>query len=86
MISANMQPTDQTSIADVYSELLRSSSGARYHLVTTYSVMRSVSDVVLAKPKSAILRSQFAFRSKLLGLRSRCNTFAECMYLSPRRI
>lgn len=83
MISANIQPTDQTSIADVYSEQLRSNSGARYHLVTTYSVIKSVSDVVLAKPKSPILRSQFPFRSKLLGLRSRCKTFAECTYFSP---
>lgn len=78
-----MQPTDQTSIADVYSEQLRSNSGALYHLVTTYSVIKSVSDVVLAKPKSPILRSQFPFKSKLLGLRSRCKTFAECTYFSP---
>jgi len=79
-----MQPTDQTSIAEVYSEQLRSNSGARYHLVTTYSVMKSVSDVVLAKPKSPILRSQFALTSKLLGLRSRCKTLAECTYFNPR--
>lgn len=78
-----MQPTDQTSIAEVYSEQLRSNSGARYHLVTTYSVIKSVSDVVLAKPKSPILRSQFPFKSKLLGLRSRCKALAECTYLSP---
>ncbi|KAG5593272.1 hypothetical protein H5410_043786, partial [Solanum commersonii] len=66
-----IQPTDQTSIAPVYSEQLRSNSGARYQRVTTYSVMKSVSEVVLANPKSPILRSQFAFRNKLLGLRSR---------------
>ncbi|KAJ0566576.1 hypothetical protein HanIR_Chr06g0275211 [Helianthus annuus] len=79
-----MQPTDQISIAAVYSEQLSNNSGARYHLVTTYSVMKSVSDVVLASPKSQILRSQFAFRSKLLGFRSRCKTFAECTYFKPR--
>lgn len=71
IISMNMQPTDQISIAAVYSEQLRSSSGARYQRVTTYSVMKSVSEVVLASPKSQILRSQFALRSRLLGFRSR---------------
>lgn len=84
MISPSMQPTDHISMAAVYSEQLRSNSGARYHRVTTYSVIKSVSDVVLARPKSAILRSQLAFNSKLLGFRSRCKTFAECTYLSPR--
>jgi len=83
MISPSMQPTDHISIAAVYSEQLRSNSGARYHRVTTYSVMKSVSDVVLASPKSPILRSQLAFKNKLLGFRSRCKTFAECTYLSP---
>jgi hypothetical protein len=80
----NMHPTDHTSIAAVYSEQLRSNSGARYQRVTTYSVMKSVSEVVRASPKSQIFKSQFAFRSKLLGFRSRCKTFAECMYFSPR--
>jgi hypothetical protein len=83
MISPSMQPIDHISIAAVYSEQLRSNSGARYHRVTTYSVMKSVSDVVLASPKSPILRSQLAFKNKLLGFRSRCKTFAECTYLSP---
>lgn len=79
-----MQPTDQTSMAAVYSEQFSNNSGALYHLVTTYSVMKSVSDVVLASPKSQIFRSQLESRSKLLGFRSRCNTFAECMYFNPR--
>lgn len=79
-----MQPTDQISIAAVYSEQLSSNSGARYHRVTTYSVMKSVSEVVLASPKSQILRSQFALSSRLLGFKSRCKTLAECMYFSPR--
>uniref|UniRef100_A0A3Q7F5J0 Uncharacterized protein n=1 Tax=Solanum lycopersicum TaxID=4081 RepID=A0A3Q7F5J0_SOLLC len=61
-----MQPTDQISIAAVYSEQFRSNSGARYQRVTTYSVMKSVSDVVLASPKSPTFRSQFALRNKLL--------------------
>ena len=65
-----MQPTDQMSMAAVYSAHDSKSSGARYHLVTTYSVMYSFSELVLASPKSQIFRSQFAFRSRLLGLRS----------------
>ena len=32
------------------------------------------------------LRSQLVFKSKLLGFKSRCNTFAEWIYLSPRNI
>jgi len=79
-----MQPTDHISTAAVYSEQLRSSSEAQYHRVTTYSVIKSVSDAVLARPKSAILRSQLAFNSKLLGFRSLCKTFSESTYLSPR--
>lgn len=79
-----MQPTDQMSMAAVYSEQLSNNSGALYHRVTTYSVMKSVSDVVRASPKSQIFRSQFELRSRLLGFKSRCKTFAECMYFSPR--
>lgn len=71
-------------MAVVYSEQLSSNSGALYHLVTTYSVMKSLSDVVLASPKSQIFKSQLAFRSKLLGFKSRCKAFAECTYISPR--
>ena len=41
--SARMQPTDQMSTALVYSLALRITSGARYHLVTTYSVFSSSS-------------------------------------------
>uniref|UniRef100_A0A0A9DQG1 Uncharacterized protein n=1 Tax=Arundo donax TaxID=35708 RepID=A0A0A9DQG1_ARUDO len=46
--------------------------------------MKSVSVVVLARPKSPILRSHLALSSRLLGLRSRCKTFAECTYFNPR--
>ena len=62
------------------------SSGARYHRVTTYSVINPLSEEVLASPKSQIFKSQFAFRSRLLGFRSLCSTFAVCTYFSPRRI
>lgn len=39
-ISAKIHPTDQTSIAFVYSLKVNMISGARYHLVATYSVMK----------------------------------------------
>ena len=32
------------------------------------------------------LRSQVVLSNRLLGLRSRCSTLAECMYLRPRKI
>ncbi|KAK8632265.1 hypothetical protein V6N13_072660 [Hibiscus sabdariffa] len=40
--SIKMQPTDHTSMAAIYSKEFSSSSGARYHLVTTYSVIKSL--------------------------------------------
>ena len=53
-------------------------SGALYHLVATYSVIKPVSvpdgSAVLterAKPKSQTLRSQLALSNKFEGLRSR---------------
>jgi len=59
-------------------------SGALYHLVATYSVMKPVSvpegSAVLterAKPKSQTLRSQLALSRRLEGLRSRWMTSAE---------
>lgn len=70
MSSIKMQPTDHTSMAAVYSEEFNNSSGARYHLVTTYSVMKSVSEVVRASPKSQIFKSQLAFKRRLLGFKS----------------
>lgn len=73
-----MQPTDHISTAFVY--LLEPSriSGARYHLVATYSVMiGSVTEDWLtvamerASPKSANLARQSESRRILEGLRSR---------------
>ena len=73
-IAAKMQPTLQTSIALVYSLKVNIISGALYHLVATYSVMNpelsSWDAAERARPKSQTLRSQFALRSKLDGLRS----------------
>lgn len=68
-------------------------SGARYHLVATYSVMKPVSPpfgcavcVDLANPKSHTLRSQLALSSKFDGFRSRWMTSAEWRALSARRV
>mmetsp|Transcript_36652 Transcript_36652/g.90504 ORF Transcript_36652/g.90504 Transcript_36652/m.90504 type:complete len:280 (-) Transcript_36652:472-1311(-) len=83
-ISAKMQPMLQMSMAGVY--LVKKdphSSGARYHRVTTYSVMYSCSLLVRARPKSQILRSQLALSSRLEGFRSRCSTLALWMYFRP---
>jgi hypothetical protein len=38
-----------------------------------------------ASPKSQIFKSQLAFKSRLLGFKSRCNTFALWMYFKPRK-
>ena len=40
----------------------------------------------LESPKSQILRSLLELIKRLEGLRSRCNTLAEWMYLRPRKI
>ncbi|RHN60837.1 hypothetical protein MtrunA17_Chr4g0030161 [Medicago truncatula] len=48
--------------------------------------MKSLSIVGRARPKSIIFKSQFAFNSRLLGFKSLWIMFAECIYLSPRRI
>jgi hypothetical protein len=57
-----MQPTDHISIAFEYSLALRITSGALYHLVTTYSVFSSYSNSnPLASPKSHIFSKQFLF-------------------------
>ena len=69
--SAKMQPTDHMSTAFVYSDAFNMTSGARYHLVTTYSVrVVVVSSYPLARPKSHTFKSQFLFKSKLLGFKS----------------
>jgi hypothetical protein len=60
--SARIHPTDQISTAFVYSLALRMTSGARYHLVTTYSVFSSYSwTYPRANPRSQIWRSQLLF-------------------------
>ena len=53
-------------------------SGARYHLVATYSVINPTSFpcevevlTLRAKPKSHTLRSQFALSKRLAGFKSR---------------
>jgi hypothetical protein len=68
-------------------------SGARYHRVATYSVMKPVSvpdgSAVFtdrANPKSQTFRSQLAFNKRFDGLRSRCMTSAECSALSARKV
>src|SRR3954451_12553768 len=89
-ISAKMHPTLHTSMALVYSLNVSMISGARYHRVATYSVMKpelsSVEAADRARPKSQTLRSQLALRRRLDGLRSRCSTFAECIALRARRV
>ena len=55
--------------------------------LTLTSVMKPFSAVpVRLRPKSQILRSQFALSRRLLGFRSRCRTFALWMYFSPLKI
>lgn len=89
-ISAKMHPTLHTSMAFVYSLNVSMISGARYHLVATYSVMNpelsSVDAADLASPKSQTFKSQLALSKRLEGLRSRCRTFAECMAFKARSV
>ena len=68
-------------------------SGARYHRVATYSVMRPTSfppgfveRVLRASPKSQTLRSQFALSRRFAGLRSRWTMSAECIVFRARRV
>lgn len=63
-------------------------SGARYHLVATYSVKWvavsfGLDSKPLLSPKSQIFSSQSALTSKLPGFRSRWMTEAECTYFMP---
>lgn len=77
-------------MALVYSLNVNMISGARYHRVATYSVMKpelsSVEAADRARPKSQTFKSQLAFSNKLEGLRSRCSTFAECIALRARSV
>lgn len=68
-------------------------SGALYHLVATYSVMKPVSPpfgsavvVDRARPKSHTFKSQLAFKRRFDGLRSRWMTSAEWRALMARRV
>lgn len=66
-----MHPMLQISSALVYSDAESMTSGALYHLVTTYSVLFSFSSSKpLARPRSQILRSQSLLTSRFDGLRS----------------
>ena len=89
-ISARMQPTDQTSMALVYSLKVNMISGARYQRVATYSVMKPELSSWLAaeraRPKSQTLRSQLALSSRLDGFKSLWSTLAECIALRARNV
>lgn len=89
-ISAKIQPTDHTSIAFVYSLNVNMISGARYHLVATYSVIKpelsSCDAADRARPKSQTFRSQLAFNSRLDGFKSLWRTLAECIAFKARRV
>ena len=68
-------------------------SGARYHRVATYSVIKPASlppgfveRVLRARPKSHTFKSQLAFRSRFAGFRSRWTMSAECIVFSARSV
>lgn len=88
-IYPKMQPTDHISTAFVYLEEPRRISGARYHLVATYSVMiGSATDwftvaIDRARPKSASLARQSESSKMFDGFKSLCISYPECMYLIP---
>ena len=85
--SAIMHPMDQISIALEYSLAFRITSGALYHLVTTYSVFYSSSwTKPLARPKSQIFTSHYLVRRRFEGFKSRWITLAECMQAKPLSI
>lgn len=78
MSSAKMQPAAQLSTASVYDLAPKSSSGERYHLVTTWWVIfASGSENSRARPKSASFKRPSAAMSKLLGFRS-CAHRGDC--------
>lgn len=90
-ISPSMHPTDHISTALVYLEDPSSISGARYHLVATYSVrmgsplmLHEATD--LASPKSATLTKHSESRRMLDGLRSLWMRSPEWMYFMAFRI
>ncbi len=74
----------------MYSWKVSMISGALYHLVATYSVMKpklfSLEAIDLANPKSQIFKSQFEFNKRFEGFKSLCKTFAECIDFKARRV
>mmetsp|Transcript_10001 Transcript_10001/g.25807 ORF Transcript_10001/g.25807 Transcript_10001/m.25807 type:complete len:201 (-) Transcript_10001:469-1071(-) len=87
-----MHPTDQTSMEDVYSVHDSSSSGARYHSVTTSCVIGGGGMPLLspwscaycrASPKSHTLSSPRLLYRMLEVFRSRCRIQFSCRYATP---
>lgn len=78
---------DQMSTEWSYSEAFKITSGALYHLVTTYSVsMVSSQSNPLESPRSQIFKSQFLLRRRLEGFKSLWMTKAECIFRIPLKI
>lgn len=86
-----IQPTDHISTALEYLVEPNNISGARYHLVATYSVKTGSTPFSLgqlmerASPKSATFMWHSELRRRLLGLRSLWMSSPECMYLRALR-
>ena len=73
-----IQPTAHMSTAVEYFGQPTIISGARYHLVVTYSVMAQIFELLFsvytrASPKSATFRQQSAFTKRLRGLQESIN-------------
>lgn len=90
---SSVSHNDKKKITLVYCLNVNIISGARYHRVATYSVIKPVSVPLgsavftdRAKPKSHTFKSQFALSNRLEGLRSRWMTSAEWRALSARRV
>lgn len=81
--SPNIHPTDHISTALEYLVDPNKISGARYHLVATYSVRTGspwfLQSIDRASPKSATFAWHSELSSKLLGLRSRWINSPECI-------
>ena len=84
--SPNIQPIDHISTALVYLVDPSSISGALYHLVATYSVIKvltpspSLYSTLRARPKSATFTRHSELSKILEGLRSLWISYPECMY------
>ena len=60
--SAIIQPKAKISTGELYFYDFNNISGARYHLVETYSVKGGLDRISLARPKSQILTSPLLIR------------------------